>query len=132
MAKKKPITISDNTLFLQLKDLYEDKSYIPADKEYRETFTAIEIRKRLPESFVFESGIYLRSKGIIEIEGKSQIITIRQKTAKEEYYELKGIPLEQPSNEKLPVDPELKYRKAEYKPKQETVTCFVPTDELQF
>jgi hypothetical protein len=132
MAKKKQITISDNTLFLQLKDLYESKSYIPEDKEYRETFTAIEIRKRLPESFVFESGVYLRSKKVIEIEGRSQIITIRSKTAKEEYYELKGIPLEQPSNEKLPVDPEIKYRKTEYKPKQEIVTCFVQTDELQF
>ena len=132
MAKKKEIAIADNQLFMQLKDLYEDRSYLPTDKEYRETLTAIEIRKRIPDSFVFESGIYLRSKDLVEIEGRSQIVTIRRKTAKEEYYELKNLPLDDNKNGKLPVDPELAYRRVKHEPRREEVTCFVQTDELQF
>ena len=97
-------------LYFLLKPLYEDRDYSVKGREYLEMITSIEIRKRITESFVYESGLYVRSKDILEIEGKSNIIHIRRKTAKEEYYELKGLPYEEITKSDQ-IDPESRLRK---------------------
>lgn len=133
MAKKE-ILIRDNNLFFFLKPLYQYKSYEPKDTEYRETVTAIEIRKKIKDSFVFVSGIFIRSKDILEIEGKSQIIKIRRLSAKEEYFLSQGLPMEDDVNGKNVIDPETRFRQKQFvpKPEQRSLQPELENDEIPF
>jgi hypothetical protein len=134
MAKLKEITITDNVLFFKLLEFYETKDYNKEATSLRNLTTEIEVRKRIPQSFKLELGMYSRAKKRIELEGSGLLIIIRKLNGEEQYRIAKGLPQVEESTVKS-IDPETKYRRKAYEPpvqQQVTIRTDLNDDEIPF
>lgn len=128
MAKLKEVVIKDNDLFFKLFELYETKDYEKEATKLRDLTTEIEIRKRIPQSFKLELGLYSRSKKRIELEGSGLSVIVRKFNGEEEYRILKGLPPPEEDNCKS-IDPELQYRRIRQVPYQPVTTIYSESDD---